>query len=148
MTERTPSGDRTPDLVTEPECWVVCALLCPLFVGTSALLFAEFYLPKCLGLFFCTVTKTTLPRCSSLWILLSFFLLPASPSLSVSSLPLSSHGRRCEETFLDTSKWPAPALKLYQFSGDVVGRERPQNGTSQSHDSLVAVTGAFPSSCF
>lgn len=84
--ERTPSGDRTPDLVMEPECWVVCALLCPLFMGTSALLFAEFYLPKSLGLFPCTVTKTMQPLtpASLLYLPLDRSLFFPLASLSIS----------------------------------------------------------------
>lgn len=104
MTERTPSGDKTPDLVKESELWVVCALPCPVFLGTSARFFAEFYLPKSFGLFSCTITKTTQPLSPlSLFCLppdLSFFfLLPASPSLSVSGLHLSFHGGDVKKLF-------------------------------------------------
>lgn len=152
MTEKTPSGDRTADLVKESDCWVVCALLCPVCVGTCACFFAEFDFPKTVGVFSCTVTKTMQPLspasslCHPLDFFL-FFLLPASSSLSVSSLHLSFRRWRYEETFLERFKWSAPGLQLCPFSGNTICREFHQNVTSQSHDSWVAVAGAFQSSC-
>lgn len=151
VTERTPSGDGTPDLEKEPECRVVCALLRPLFVGTSALLFAEFCLPKSLGFFSCTVTRTTQPLipaaspCLPLDLSLFYsYCQPLHLSLFIVSvsLPMEGDMRKLLWTRLN-------GQHLHYNSFHFQGTPPAENFTKMAPlevMTLRAMAGAFPSS--
>lgn len=113
---KLPLGDKTPE--SGEGVWVLGGLYI-MFVGTSAG-FAEFYFLESLRFisWYCnkdhSVSVFSLLTLSPSRSLLLFFLLSASPFLSVSSLSLSHHEmwRNFSESRF---KWPVTGLQLYPF---------------------------------